>query len=235
MTDYHGGLAKKLAEVSATLGWIEKRGTAPKEIGGYQYAYAGDVYATVRKELSSRNVASTVGIDSVRHEPKGDSGNILTTVQGDLSFIDGDTGEVISVPIAGVGMDKGDKGIYKAITGGVRDALKANFLLPTGDDPEATAPEAEDKPRSQPRPVTTTGPKPPAAEKPVLITDSQRKLLMVKLRERGIESDGQRQAFVMFTTGKHSSKQMTSADFDNALSELADLDSQAVSNALAVV
>lgn len=240
MADYKGGLAKKLAEVTQATSWVEKRGKAPDSIGGYQYAMAVDIYATVRKALADRNIAQTVGVNEVHHEAKGDGGNILTTITGDLSFIDGDTGEVISVPFAGAGMDKGDKGLYKAITGGVRDALKANFLLPTGSDPEAESPEDETGKSTRQQPAqqaSPTAPKPPAAEKVETFEMSreQRGKLEAGMKRRGIESPAQRKMFVMSVSGKHSSKQMTSADLDKAFAELEDADSEAVSNALAVV
>lgn len=221
-------LAKKLAEVTAALDWVPKRGEAPSNIGGYRYAMAVDIYAAVRSALSSRSVASTVGITSYHHEPKGDSGNILTTVTGDLTFIDGDTGEIISVPFVGSGMDKGDKGIFKAITGGVRDALKANFLLPTGDDPESESPEAPSK-AVTPRNPSSSAPVPPKAERAVAaksdevgLSEKQRAMFMARLKEKGFETAAQRKAFLALIVGKHSTTQMTSADLDKALKELDD-------------
>ena len=52
------------------------------------------------------------------------------------SFVDVDTGEEITVKIAGEGLDSGDKAPYKAMTGALKYALLQSFLLATGDDPE---------------------------------------------------------------------------------------------------
>ena len=38
--------------------------------------------------------------------------------------------------MSGVGIDKGDKGIYKAYTGALKYYLANNFMVATGDDPE---------------------------------------------------------------------------------------------------
>lgn len=60
----------------------------------------------------------------------------LVTLQIDL--IDIDTGYFESSYISGDGLDKGDKGLYKAYTGAVKYYLATTFLVPTGDDAEKT-------------------------------------------------------------------------------------------------
>lgn len=240
MADHKGGLAKKLAEVTAAIDWLPKEGTANvTQTQSFKYVPAEVVYSKVRAELAKRKIAQSVGINDIEHLPFTTSGgkpSMLTTIKGDLSFTDGETGEVISVPFVGTGADSQDRGAYKAITGGLRDALKANFLIPTGDDPEATAHEGEERAAATPKPAST-GPKPPAAEKVEKpgLTQKQRGLFEASLTKRGIESPGQRKAFITFATGRMSSTQMTSSDLDKALAELEDADSQAVANALAVV
>lgn len=231
MTDYKGGLAKKLAEVTKALGWIEKRGTNASQ--GYKYAQAVDIFDAVRTELSERGIAFGFSQDEINvHYPDGGGQHI--TVSGTYSFIDCETGEVIAGNWTGFDADKAGKALWKAITGGLKYVFISNFLLPTGDDPEN---ESADKPaKSEPKPAPTTGPTPPKAEKvePAGLTPKQRGLFMASLERRGITTDGQRKAFITFATGKMSSKQMTSADLDKALAELEDEGSKAVSNALAV-
>lgn len=62
--------------------------------------------------------------------------NGLTNVVIDYEFIDTVTGETAGGTAAGQGMDKGDKGVYKAITGAIKYIFMKTFLIPTGDDPE---------------------------------------------------------------------------------------------------
>lgn len=63
-------------------------------------------------------------------------GNILTHVRVKYSFKDIHSNEEITGAMDGQGIDKGDKGVYKAITGAVKYIFMKNFLIPTGDDPE---------------------------------------------------------------------------------------------------
>lgn len=49
---------------------------------------------------------------------------------------DMDTGFYEASDFSGIGMDKGDKGIYKAQTGALKYFLATTFMVATGDDPE---------------------------------------------------------------------------------------------------
>src|SRR5699024_1473369 len=60
----------------------------------------------------------------------------IATVKMKFTFIDGETGEEISIHSIGEGQDAGDKAVYKAITGATKYALMKVFMIPTGDDPE---------------------------------------------------------------------------------------------------
>jgi len=234
LTDHKGGLAKKLAEVTAALGWVEKRGTNSAQ--GYKYAQAVDIFDAVRTELSARNISFGLSQDDINvHYPDGGGQHI--TVKGSYTFTDGDTGEVEMGHWTGFDVDKAGKALWKALTGATKYIFITKFLLPTGDDPEN---DSADKPERKPAEQASTGPKPPAAEKAekadkVGLTNAQKGKLAVVLREKGIESNDQRHLFLMTAVGKHSTSQMTSADLDKALAEAARDGSEAVSNALAVV
>ena len=64
----------------------------------------------------------------------------ITNIDMTIAIIDVESGEKIEVPWAGQGADKGDKGMYKAFTGGLKYFLMKMFMLPTGDDPEVNNP-----------------------------------------------------------------------------------------------
>lgn len=231
MTDYKGGLARKLAEVTAALGWVEKRGTNSAQ--GYKYVQAVDIFDAVRTELSKRNVAFNMSQDDITvHYPEKGGQDI--TVKGSYTFTDGDTGEVVLGHWTGFDTDRAGKALWKLLTGATKYIFITTFLLPTGDDPEN---DSNEKPeRQQPvQSASPTAPKPPAAEKVFVMSPAQRRKLEAGMSQRGIESPAQRKMFVMSVSGKHSSKQMTSDDLDKAFAELEDADSEAVSNALAVV
>lgn len=127
-------LITKLAEVMAVVERIPKRGH--NDFHNYDYATEADIAATVRKELADRHVMlipSIVG--EARHEV-GQKGSVLTVLEMEMEFLDGDTGTSIKKSWRGYGTDKEDKGGYKAMTGGEKYFLLKTFLMPTGDDPE---------------------------------------------------------------------------------------------------
>lgn len=60
-----------------------------------------------------------------------------------FTLFDIDTGFGEDTEITGEGIDKGDKGGYKAYTGAIKYYLANTFLVATGDDPEKESPEAK--------------------------------------------------------------------------------------------
>lgn len=228
MTDYKGGLAKKLAETTAALGWVEKRGTNASQ--GYKYAQAVDIFDAVRTELSKRNISFGLSQDDIHvHYPE--SGGQHITVKGSYTFTDGDTGEVEMGHWTGFDVDKAGKALWKALTGATKYIFITRFLLPTGDDPENDSAEKPSAPKVSASP---TAPKPPTAEKVAgKLTDAQKKKLVIAAKERGLVESAQRHNFYLLATGKNDPNQLTSADLDKALAELADPDSKVVESALA--
>ena len=77
---------------------------------------------------------------------KGDT-QFLVSVNVDYSFYDIESGESLKGKACGQGADKGDKGIYKAITGAIKYIFMKTFSIPTGDDAEKDSPEIGNKPQ----------------------------------------------------------------------------------------
>lgn len=130
-------LAAKLLAVAQVITHVEKGGRNTHQ--NYDYVQAADVLATVRRELHSRNVIVLPGTvpGSVQHFTETGGKGFVTTVDLHYRFIDTDTREELVLPWTGAGADVGgDKGLYKAYTGGLKYALLGAFLIPTGDDPE---------------------------------------------------------------------------------------------------
>lgn len=132
-------LAAKLLEVAKSIGGVEK--DARNEHHGYDYASAEAVIRKVRESLFERGVIVVPGVD---HGGLGGSPGVtrdqgITTVPLRYRFIDTETGEELMIPWVAQGFDKGDKGAFKAFTGGLKYVLLGVFLIPFGDDPEADA------------------------------------------------------------------------------------------------
>lgn len=132
-----GGLYKKLAAVMAEVGRVPKSGR--NQFHKYDYVTEADLVDAVRDKLASRNVAMIPSVVDVGERTiTTDRGkeSTVTTVRMAFTFCDGDTGETFRAEWAGSGDDAGDKGIYKAYTGGLKYFLMKTFLIATGDDPE---------------------------------------------------------------------------------------------------
>lgn len=98
----------------------------------HKYKYASDaaIVTTIRKELIKNTlicIPKQIGIQVV-----GD----ITTLEIEYTLLDVQSGETIVTKVYGQGKDSGDKGVYKAATGGEKYYLLKTFLLPTDDDPE---------------------------------------------------------------------------------------------------
>ncbi|WP_373894422.1 ERF family protein [Virgibacillus sp. CBA3643] len=131
-------LVKKLANVMKEVKYIEKKGF--NNFNKYKYATESDVAERVREVLAEQNVMmlpDVVEHTTREHVNRKQNIEYIATVKVKFTFIDGETGEEISIHSAGEGQDAGDKAVYKAITGAQKYALMKAFMIPTGDDPES--------------------------------------------------------------------------------------------------
>jgi hypothetical protein len=90
-------------------------------------------------ELTASEVDSSMFVGSEK-QPNGRQVKIMFTLT------DTETGFSESSVTSGEGMDKGDKGIYKAQTGALKYYLSVTFMVATGDDPERESPEEKTAP-----------------------------------------------------------------------------------------
>ena len=125
-----GLLAAKLVKVMSSVSRVKKNGY--NSFQNYAYVTESDILDAVKVELEKQNVMILSSVINTTRE--GD----LTTVTVQYLIIDGDTGETIEVNSVGQGADKQDKGSAKAMTMASKYFLMKNFMIPTGDDPEAT-------------------------------------------------------------------------------------------------
>jgi hypothetical protein len=140
------GLTVKLVSIMKDLGRIQKNGR--NDFQGYDYVTESDIMDAVREKLAAHNVFIFSSVISSSHEGE------LTTVTVDYTITDGDTGEAVTIKSVGQGKDKGDKGVYKAITGAYKYFLMKTFLMSSGDDPETDDAPMKRKESSKPTPVS---------------------------------------------------------------------------------
>lgn len=123
------GLYPKLAEAIAEVDRVSKDGTNAHF--NYKFTSAEEIYRVIRGPLLSRGL---VLLPSVTGSTVS---NGTTFLNLKFTLIDSETGETVDREWVGEGQDKGDKGPYKAMTGGAKTFLRHLFMLPADDDPEA--------------------------------------------------------------------------------------------------
>jgi ERF superfamily protein len=132
-------LLQKLADAVAEIDNVDKRGR--NEFQKYAYVKAADVAWMVRKALSARNIYLVSDVVEIRnYEIPAKEGHMQAVdVKVQFSFFDGDAPEIPPIVLHsyGTGTDKGDKAVYKAMTGALKYGLRHAFLIPDESDPEA--------------------------------------------------------------------------------------------------
>jgi hypothetical protein len=132
-------LTQKLIEVSKAIKYLEKDKT--NKMQGYKYLSEAKIKEVIKKEFENQGIVFNYSTDDVREyeispTSKGTK-QFVTIAKGTYNFMDSENKDIdITGTWAGSGTDTGDKGLYKAITGGIKYVLNTNFLIPTGDDPE---------------------------------------------------------------------------------------------------
>lgn len=138
----------KIARITGMIGGVEKKGY--NAFHKYHYVTEADLVSVVRQYLAAAGIVIIPSVvDEVR---EGD----LTRIDVEYTVTDGK--EFFTFHMPGYGADKGDKGVYKAITGSNKYALMKLFKIETGDDPEGdTRVDERAAVREAPRPTQVTG------------------------------------------------------------------------------
>lgn len=207
-------LVKKLAKVMSAIKYIEKKGY--NKFNNYKYATESDVAEKVREILSEQSVIMLPDVvEHTTREHVNRKGNTeyIATVKVKFTFIDGETGEELSIHSAGEGQDAGDKAVYKAITGAQKYALMKAFMIPTGDDPE----------NDQESSVNNTNASDQPQEKPTnqqkSLSDAQVNRLYAIGKSAGVDVKGIKQV-LMADYKKTDVKQLTKKEYDEVCNRL---------------
>ena len=164
------GLQKKKNKLRIEL---SEKGILPKgahnDYDNYDY-FSEAQYKELFSELFSKHGlefdSTQIEIQSISGTEKQPFG-IIATMKYILTDID--TGYKTESIHSGIGIDKGDKAIYKAKTGALKSFFASTFLVATKDDPER-----DDKPSKKTYTKTTTSSTP----KPGTISEVQKKRIM---------------------------------------------------------
>jgi len=185
MTDKKN-IYQKLIEVSKAIEYLEK--DKSNKMQGYKYLSEAKVKEVIKKQFEIQGIVFNYSTEEVREyeispTSKGTK-QFLTVVKGIYHFVDIDNpGEAVNGTWFGTGSDTGDKGLYKAITGGIKYVLNTNFLIPSGDDPENEGNGKDKKPEPQKEPARDN------VKSERLVTEKQIKRYYAMVKEAGIDPD----------------------------------------------
>lgn len=155
-------LVNKLREIVAELGPIQKKGRHPQ----YAYTTASQVLAELRHRLSDRGIYLQTTLLSKQIVYDAGGKGVYAEVETEHTFHDTENGEQLTVKSGGHGWDMGDKGIYKARTGALKNMLMDNFLITDENEPEAGEQAESHPPDSHPSEDKPRGVEPHRRMKP---------------------------------------------------------------------
>lgn len=143
-------IAKALAEAQGEFRGVQKSGN--NKFDNYSYAKLEDYVRSVGNAMHRHGLSRVASVEEIfpledRETSNGKKEHVVRVKL--LMRIMHTSGEWIEVPSFGEGQDRGDKAIYKAITGAHKYALASAMGLATTDDPENDDPD--DKPTPQPQ------------------------------------------------------------------------------------
>jgi hypothetical protein len=138
-------LHAKLVSVMAAVDAVTKKGSNTAQ--NYSYQRAVDVFNAVRPEFIKRGILFIANVTGTRttvvDRGGGKAPNILADLEFEFMVTDGK--DTFRWTGAASGIDAGDKGVFKAITGGMKYGVRQLLMLPDENDPEKTRPgERED-------------------------------------------------------------------------------------------
>jgi len=205
-------LKEKLVEVSKAIEYLKKDKT--NKMQGYNYLSEAKIKEVIKKQFEQQGIIFNYSTRSVREyeisQTHKGTKQFCTIAEGSYSFMDIESEEVIKGHWFGSGSDTGDKGLYKAITGGIKYVLNTNFLIPSGDDPEndngVNGKDKKTKPQNQP-----TGKSNAKSQK--LVTDKQIKRYYAMVKDAGIDPD-KTDSWVKETFKVEHKKDLTMAQID---------------------
>jgi len=153
-------LYKKILKVRKGVKVLEKKGK--NKFHNYKYLKEEQVTEHLKDLMDKENLLFLPINASIIRTTKTGEKSVLTTVRVSYSFIDVDSSFEHRGEYEGQGSDTGDKGGYKAITGAIKYILMKTFMIPTGDDPEASDVPMQEEVRTQAQPAPQQAPQPAA-------------------------------------------------------------------------
>ena len=125
----------------AKRGVLQKGGT--NNFDHYKYFSEAQYKELFTDLFSACGLEMTVSVAGYAESSGTEKQQFGRTVTLEITLTDCSTGYSETVTVYGEGMDKGDKGGYKAYTGALKYYLANTFMVATGDDPETESQEGK--------------------------------------------------------------------------------------------
>jgi len=132
--DSQKNILMKINAIMAEINYIQK--DKSNSFHGYKYASEAAIKEACHASFVKHKVVFSFSVNKVTDLWSTTGGEHVVLVECAWTLSDVESGESLSGVAVGTGSDKGDKAVYKAITGALKYALTANLLIPTGEDPE---------------------------------------------------------------------------------------------------
>ncbi len=132
-------LAQKILAIQSEITHVAKNGEVNMGRNSYEYAKEVDFVTTLKPLLEKHGVIviPEIAAPPTILEAGKDGKSKLTTILMKFKLVNvDDANDYHQALVGGQGVDAGDKGIYKAITGAKKYFIANTFMIPTGDDPE---------------------------------------------------------------------------------------------------
>ena len=135
-------IAVKWLNILSTLKGVPKKGYNSHQ--NYHYIRESDIVDSIKDAILEQKVILRTDTKLLRMDPVektrkdgSKATEFITTVEAVLTLSDTESGEELVFTSIGSGIDTGDKGVFKAVTGAVKYGLMKNFLMSDeGADPE---------------------------------------------------------------------------------------------------
>jgi len=135
-------LGEALDYVYRRVGYVQKGG---RTTFGDRYSYVGeaDLIAAIRPVMAAAGLIGPYPVRVehavVEHTPTR-KGNAQTRHEVTVTYrlMHGHSGDYLELQVPGLGVDSGDKGTAKAMTGAYKYVLRQLWCIETGDDPDDT-------------------------------------------------------------------------------------------------
>lgn len=167
MTNIH----QAIIAVMSSVGYVQKE-SSPKL--SYTYASETAVIRALRPAMISNGIYCYVAAlpESAQDTFATAKGSVMnrTVTHGIVRFVHAPSDTFIEVHAVGEGMDTGDKSANKAATGLLKYALRQTFLIETGDDPDGTPSEEQER-------ATAASSKEPPSQRPAFSAEQVRQYI----------------------------------------------------------